>query len=111
MNIVLALVMIFTLSAYGLCALATAVNLWRTIIESSSWFGKEEETVDTGTEYIETPATKPRYDVDAFRKRMKDLADSMDEDGLFEYTFEVVPDENTGIEVITTEYEVLKDRR
>lgn len=56
----------------------------------------------------ETPV-KPKYDVDAFRERMKHL--KIDEDGLYTPPSESSEIYFTGVEVLSPDYEINLDRR
>lgn len=54
-------------------------------------------------------SVKPKYDVDAFRERMRHL--QIDEDGLYNPPPEPVDSYFTGTEVLTPDYEIDLERR
>lgn len=99
------ILIIFFLSA-SVYLLGLSAGIIRDFISSIAHFsGSEEATVEVAEE---TPV-KQRYDVDAFYRRMRDLEETMDKDGLYDYEFVPASENDSGVEVITKEYEVRRD--
>ena len=101
---------IFLLSA-SVYLLGLGVNTWNTFISGLTVFSSDSE--EESTEYVdEASPVPPRFDVDAFYRRMRDLEETLDGDGLFAYEFTPAENDDTsGVEIITEEYEIMKDNR
>lgn len=103
---------IFLTVLIGLFIFNTFINTLRPIVFFlSSWFASRRVIEDEEEEEYVDPFLTGRYDVEAYRKRMEKMRETMDEDGLFDIPEAPPKTDFTGVEIITDDREVSIDER
>lgn len=102
---------IFLTVLIGLFIFNTFINTLRPIVSFfSSWFADRKVIEEEEEEYVD-PFLTGRYDVEAYRRRMEKMRETMDEDGLFDIPETPPKTDFTGVEIITDDREVSIDER
>ena len=104
---------IILISVISLYILAKAVEQWKYLIPLnllSGLFSRSGTEGNSGTEVPQEQLIKPRYDIEAYRERMKKLKESVDDDGLFDVPPVKMETDFTGTEIITESAEIDIDK-
>lgn len=103
---------IFLTVLIGLIILNTVIAvIGKLYLSLSSWFASRRVIEDEEEEEYVDPFLTGRYDVEAYRRRMEKMKETMDEDGLFDIPESVPKTDFTGVEIITDDREVSIDER
>ena len=84
-------------------SLYAAVQSVHGIINVLVWIPRKKCVADEDAEADardETPVQQPKYDVNAYRERIRKMKETMDKDGLFDWVDAPPQDDVTGIEII-----------